>query len=54
MKKKTIVSDEDDPDTLQLLDEMDVEWVSLWRKACKPMKQKSGLGTSRTTQRLTR
>jgi hypothetical protein len=24
---------ENDPDTLQLLDESDIEWVRLWRKA---------------------
>jgi hypothetical protein len=22
----------DDPDTLQLLDELDIEWVKLWRE----------------------
>jgi hypothetical protein len=24
---------ENDPDTLQLLDESDIEWIRLWRKA---------------------
>jgi hypothetical protein len=26
---------EDDPDTLQLLDELDKDWVKRWRKATK-------------------
>ena len=26
---------EDDPDTLQLLDESDANWVKLWRKAAR-------------------
>jgi hypothetical protein len=28
-----MLSAENDPDTLQLLDELDSDWVNLWRKA---------------------
>ena len=30
--------EENDPDTLQLLDELDPEWVKLWRKATNQKK----------------
>lgn len=30
--------DEDDPDTLQLLDELDSAWVKTWRKKIKRKK----------------
>jgi hypothetical protein len=33
------MQENDDPDTLQCLDESDEQWVSLWRKATKNKKQ---------------
>ncbi len=32
-KKKKQVSEESDPDTLQLKDEINEAWVNLWKKA---------------------
>ena len=34
---------EDDPDTLQLLDESDANWVKRWRKAAKQESKSDGV-----------
>lgn len=33
------IAKENDPDTLQLLDEVDRDWVKLWAAKLKPTKQ---------------